>query len=117
MPAPKKKAMPAAKASGKAYKPQTAAEYRRKITSADIIANPEQLYAKERKLSKIDVADLKRGARSAKSPRPLSTVARKSGRRSLNDDFEKGYIEGKKELAAFMRNQGKRATKKMGKKK
>jgi hypothetical protein len=114
MPAPKKKTMPAAKGSGKAFKAPTAAEYRRKITQADIIANPEQLYAEERKLSKIDVADLKRGAKAAKNPRPLSTVTRKSGSRSLNDDFEKGYIAGKQELAAFMRKQG---MKKMGKKK
>lgn len=111
MPAPKKKAQAAGKPGGKAYKPQTAAEYRRKITSADIIANPEQLYAKERKLSKIDVADLKRGAKLAKSPRPLSTYARKSGRSSLNDDFDKGYIAGKKEMAAFMREQAKKKKK------
>ena len=116
MPAPKKKTMPAAKGSGKAFKAPTAKEYRAKVTGASQgVVNAEQGYAQQRKLQKPNVVEVKRGAALAKLPGTLSGVSRRV--RENNENYNAGYISGKKEIAAAKRNTANQAMKKMGKKK
>lgn len=55
---------------------------------------------------KINISEVKRGAANAKRPGTLSGVSRTVREKSA--DYNAGYIAGKKELAAFMRQQAKK---------
>lgn len=111
MPAPKKKAMPAAKASGKAFK----AEAPRKSKDGKVYTSGTQF---QNRNEKPDAQLIKAGATIAKQNRTLS--GSKPGVRTSGADSKSlnaGYISGKQDIAAFKRNQAKQAMKKMGKKK
>ena len=110
MPMPKKKAQAAGKTGGKAFKAPTAKEYRAKVTGASQgLVNAEEAYAQQRKIQKPNVAEIKRGAADAKRPGTLSGLSRSV--RGNNQDYNAGYIAGKKEMAAFMRQQSKKKKK------
>jgi hypothetical protein len=49
--------------------------------------------------------DVKAGAAVAKDPIPMDTRTRKA---LASDDWNSGYIAAKKEIAAFLRQQGKK---------
>lgn len=57
------------------------------------------------KSGKIDIKEVKRGAANAKRPGTLSGVSRTV--RFPSDDYNAGYIAAKKDIATFMRQQGK----------
>lgn len=110
MPAPKKKATPATKTSGKAFK----AEAPMKSKDGKVYTSVTQY--RNRK-EKPDIEAVKGGARLAKMNRTLSGA---SGVRTSSADSKSlnvGYISGKQDIAAVKRNAAKQAMKKMGKKK
>ena len=66
-------------------------------------------------LQKAAVKAVKAGAKAAKATGTMSKASRNS--MQLNQEFNQGYISGKKDIAAVKRNAAKQAMKKMGKKK
>jgi hypothetical protein len=57
-------------------------------------------------LRKAEVKAVKAGAKAAKSPTTMSKTAR--GSSQMSAEYNAGYISGKKDIAAFKRNQGKK---------
>ena len=55
---------------------------------------------------KIDVKQVKAGAKAAKLPMTMSGKSRSSSQ--LSDDYNAGYIAAKKDIAAAKRNQAKK---------
>lgn len=66
-------------------------------------------------LQKAAVKAVKAGAKAAKLPGTMSSKSRNSSQ--MAQEFNAGYISGKKDIAAAKRNTAKQAMKKMGKKK
>lgn len=66
-------------------------------------------------IRKAEIKAIKSGSKAAKATGTMSKASRNS--MQLNEEFNKGYISGKQDIAAFKRNQAKQAMKKMGKKK
>lgn len=66
-------------------------------------------------LQKAAVKAVKAGAKAAKLPGTMSAKSRNSSQ--MAQEFNAGYISGKKDIAAVKRNAAKQAMKKMGKKK
>lgn len=66
-------------------------------------------------LEKAEVRAVKAGAKAAKNPMTMNKTAR--GSSQMSAEYNAGYIAGKKDIAAFKRNQAKQTMKKMGKKK
>jgi len=60
-------------------------------------------------LQKAEVRAVKAGAKSAKLSGTMSKASRNS--MQLNQEFNQGYISGKKDIAAFKRNQAKKKKK------
>lgn len=66
-------------------------------------------------LQKAEVRAVKSGAKAAKATGTMSKASRNS--MQLNQEFNQGYISGKKDIASVKRNTAKMNMKKMGKKK
>lgn len=60
----------------------------------------------ETPLRKAEVRAIKAGAKDAKAPMTMNQKARNS--MQLNAEYNAGYISGKKDMAAFKRNQAKK---------
>lgn len=66
-------------------------------------------------LNKAGVKAVKAGAKAAKLPGTMSAKSRNSSQ--MAQEFNAGYISGKKDISAAKRNAAKQTMKKMGKKK
>lgn len=57
-------------------------------------------------LRKAEIRSIKAGAKAAKDPMTMNKTARNSSQ--LSAEYNAGYIAGKKDMAAFKRNQAKK---------
>jgi hypothetical protein len=106
MPAPKKKTTPASKSGGKAFKPPKPINIKEGTFANSGARNAAEMNAGQRKMQKPNNKEVKRGMADAKTPGTRSGQSRSVWEN--NEDYNRGYIAGKKELAMFMRKQGKK---------